>query len=142
MATPLGAKTRRAAPANAMKLASANAHRCGCSVRSIESVASNAQLAENVSRTVKLSTISAPNGVADLCGSSGLTASARRPDGLPTEPRLIATTMTVRRIEPERGDILETKLESEERKSKSENGIAGVRGRDSRRTLVDRKLLS
>ena len=39
---------------------------------------------------VKLSTISAPNGVAGLCGSSGLTASARKPDGLPTEPRLIA----------------------------------------------------
>jgi hypothetical protein len=35
-----------------------------------------------------------------------------------------------RKIEPERGDILETRLESDERKSKSENGIAGVRGRD------------
>jgi hypothetical protein len=33
-----------------------------------------------------------------------------------------------RKIEPERGGILETRLESEERKSKSENGIAGVRG--------------
>jgi hypothetical protein len=47
-----------------------------------------------------------------------------------------------RKIEPERGDSLETRLESEERKSKGENGIAGVRGSDSRRSLIDRRLLS
>jgi hypothetical protein len=46
-----------------------------------------------------------------------------------------------RKIESERGDILETKLESYEQNSKSENRIAGVRGRDSRETLIGRKLL-
>ena len=40
----------------------------------------------------KLSTITAPNGVAGFCGMSGLSASARNPDGLPMEPALIATT--------------------------------------------------
>jgi hypothetical protein len=38
------------------------------------------------------------------------------------------------KIGPERGDILETRFESDEPKSKFENGIAGVRGgiRDGR----------
>ena len=44
---------------------------------------------------VKLSTISAPNGVAGFCGRSGFSASARNPDGLPMEPALIATTMAI-----------------------------------------------
>ena len=34
------------------------------------------------------------------------------------------------------------RLESEARKLKSGKGIAGVKGRDSRRTLSDRQLLS
>ena len=41
----------------------------------------------------------------------------------------------------ERGEILETNPESDERKSQSENGIAGMRGRDSRRKLFFSKLL-
>src|SRR5262252_2859317 len=44
---------------------------------------------------VKLSTINAPNGVAGFCGRSGLSASARNPDGLPSEPMLIATTIAL-----------------------------------------------
>ena len=47
-----------------------------------------------------------------------------------------------RKIEPEPGGSVETRLESDERKSTSENGIAGVRGEDARRTLIGRKLLS
>jgi hypothetical protein len=43
----------------------------------------------------ELSTIRAPNGVAGFCGRSGLSASARNPDGLPMEPTLIATTMAI-----------------------------------------------
>ena len=56
-----------------------------------------------------------------------------RMDGMPLENG---------KIESERGDILETRLESLEWKLKSDNGVAGVRGRDSGRTLFDRKLLS
>ena len=37
--------------------------------------------------------------------------------------------------------MLETGLEFDERKSNPENEIAGVRGRDSRGTLIIRKLL-
>lgn len=48
----------------------------------------------------------------------------------PPRARTGDTPVESRKIEPERGDTLETRLESEERKSKSENGIAGVRGRD------------
>ena len=44
-------------------------------------------------------------------------------------------------IESELGDILETVFELDEWKLKSENGIQELRGRDSRRTLIDRKLL-
>src|SRR5258706_7649443 len=44
---------------------------------------------------VKLSTIRGPNGVAGFCGRSGLSASARNPDGLPMEPTLIDTTMAI-----------------------------------------------
>ena len=58
MITPLGAKNKRAIPAKATKPASAKAHRCGCSVRSIERIASNAQLAANASRTVPVITCS------------------------------------------------------------------------------------
>jgi hypothetical protein len=47
----------------------------------------------------------------------------------------------IQNIEPQRGDILETPLELAGQKLKSENEIAKVRGRDSRRTLIDRKLL-
>jgi hypothetical protein len=65
-------------------------------------------------------------------------------DGSTHPPRVRMSDMPLenRKIEPERGDVLETTPESEERKSKSENGTAGVRGRDSRRTLIDRTLLS
>jgi hypothetical protein len=51
-------------------------------------------------------------------------------------------TLREAEIESERGDILETVLEFNEQKFRSDNGIAGVRGTDSRRTLIDRKLLS
>jgi hypothetical protein len=57
-------------------------------------------------------------------------------DGSTHPPRARMDDMPLenRRIQPERGDILETRLEFEERKSKSDNRIAGVRGgsRDGR----------
>jgi hypothetical protein len=47
--------------------------------------------------------------------------------------------LEIRKIEPQRGDImLETGLECDEQKSKSENVLAGVGGRDSRRTVSRR----
>ena len=61
---------------------------------------------------VKLSTISAPNGVAGLCGRSGLIASARKPDGLPKEPRLIAHDDGCRRRESQ---VLEEQKEDEQK---------------------------
>jgi hypothetical protein len=44
-------------------------------------------------------------------------------------------------IESERGDILETVLAFDEQNLKSDNGIAGVRGRDSRGALIGCNLL-
>ena len=60
----------------------------------------------------------------------------------PPRARMGDMPLENRKIEPERGDILETRLESEERKSKSRNGTAGVRGRESRRKLIGLTLLS
>ena len=50
--------------------------------------------------------------------------------------------LDIRKIEPQCGDMLETGLECDEQKSKSEDVLTGLVGRDSRRTLIDRKLLS
>jgi hypothetical protein len=52
------------------------------------------------------------------------------------------TPLENRRIEPERGDNVEVVIDLDAQKLRSENEIAKGRGRDSRRTLIDRKLLN
>src|SRR3954463_334288 len=74
MVAPFGANTIRPAPANPMKPAGTAAHRCGCSVHRIESVASNAQLAANVSRTVPV----IKHSCAPASGPTPTSGSARR----------------------------------------------------------------
>lgn len=52
----------------------------------------------------------------------------------PPRARIGDLPLEIRKIQPQLGDMSETGLECDEQKSKSENGIAGVRGRASSRT--------
>ena len=78
MIDPFGANAIRPAPANAMKPAGRAAHRWGCSVQRVDSVASNAQLAANVRRTVPVITCSCAPATGPTTSASAATSPAVR----------------------------------------------------------------